>query len=139
MECGNGFPEPRARIPRGRSYEVRLHDTAHHTCTPPRILVRPRHADRAVAAYMADQLLPRLAANVALAYRRTNPVNTKVAMTADDMRALRKRLGMTQAQLADALGVDVSTISNYEGARGPYKIPRRAELAVKAVARGWEL
>jgi transcriptional regulator with XRE-family HTH domain len=56
-------------------------------------------------------------------------------MTADDLRALRKRLGMTQAQLAEALGLTVGTISNYEGARGPYEIPRVVELACEALAQ----
>jgi transcriptional regulator with XRE-family HTH domain len=55
-------------------------------------------------------------------------------MTADEFRALRKRLGMTQAQLADALDIDVSSISNYEGTRGPYKIPRVVELACGMLA-----
>jgi DNA-binding XRE family transcriptional regulator len=51
-------------------------------------------------------------------------------MTADELRALRKRLGMTQAQLAEALGKTVGSISNYEGARGPYEIPHAIELAL---------
>jgi transcriptional regulator with XRE-family HTH domain len=54
-------------------------------------------------------------------------------MTAADMRALRKRLGMTQAQLAKALDLTVGSISNYEGARGPYAIPRVVELACRAL------
>jgi transcriptional regulator with XRE-family HTH domain len=56
-------------------------------------------------------------------------------MTADDLRALRKRLGMTQWQLAKALGITPSTISNYEGARGDYEIPRVVELACEALAQ----
>jgi len=54
-------------------------------------------------------------------------------MTADDLRALRKRLGMTQVQLAEALDVQPSTIANYEGGRGPYEIPRMVELACEAL------
>jgi transcriptional regulator with XRE-family HTH domain len=54
-------------------------------------------------------------------------------MTSDDLRALRKRLGMTQAQLAAALDLQPSTISNYEGARGPYEIPHVVALACEAL------
>jgi len=54
-------------------------------------------------------------------------------LTADDMRAVRQRLGMTQAQLAAALGLKTSSISNYEGGRGPYEIPRHIELACEAL------
>jgi DNA-binding transcriptional regulator YiaG len=118
-----------------KPHETEFHDTTAGCLPTPSILVRPRHADRTAAAHMADQLLPRVAANVALAYRRTDP------LTAEEFRTLRKRLEMTQAQLAAALGVDVSSISNYEGARGAYKIPRRVELACEtllahAAARG---
>ena len=56
-------------------------------------------------------------------------------MTADELRALRKRLGMTQAQLAEALDLTVGSISNYEGARGEYKIPRVVELACERLAQ----
>ena len=59
-------------------------------------------------------------------------------MTAADLRALRKRLGMTQAQLAEALDLTVGSISNYEGARGPYEIPRVVELACEALAQKTE-
>jgi hypothetical protein len=55
-------------------------------------------------------------------------------MTADDLRALRKRLGMTGAAGA-ALGLQSSTISNYEGARGTYEIPLVVELACETLLR----
>jgi transcriptional regulator with XRE-family HTH domain len=54
-------------------------------------------------------------------------------MTADDLRALRKRLGMTQAQLAAKLDLTVRTIAYYEGGHGPYKIPRVVALACKTL------
>jgi transcriptional regulator with XRE-family HTH domain len=55
-------------------------------------------------------------------------------MTADELRALRKRLGMTQAQLAAALEISTSSISNYEGARYPaLPIPRLVELACQTL------
>lgn len=41
-----------------------------------------------------------------------------------DVRSLRNSLGLTQAQLADAVGVDQSTVSNWENGitpRGPAK------------------
>ncbi len=57
-------------------------------------------------------------------------------MTADELRALRKRLGMTQAQLAAALDLSPSSISNYEGARSPaLPIPRVVALACETLCR----
>jgi transcriptional regulator with XRE-family HTH domain len=56
-------------------------------------------------------------------------------MNAAELRALRKRLGMTREQLADALDLSIDTINNYEGARGPYQIPRVVELAIREVER----
>ncbi len=55
-------------------------------------------------------------------------------MTADELRALRKRLGMTQVQLAEALGLSASSISNYEGARSwGLPIPRVVVLACETL------
>ncbi len=70
-------------------------------------------------------------------------------MTADDFRAIRKHLGMTQEKMARALDVSVSSIHNYEGSRKSgqmimvgdgiripqryYKIPRRIKLACEAL------
>jgi DNA-binding XRE family transcriptional regulator len=45
-----------------------------------------------------------------------------------DLRALRKQLGLTQAELAGALGVTRETISNHE--RGVAPVPRERMLAV---------
>jgi transcriptional regulator with XRE-family HTH domain len=59
-------------------------------------------------------------------------------MTPNDLRALRKRLGMTQVQLAEALDITAGTVANYEGARGPYEIPRVVELACEALYRRFE-
>ena len=69
------------------------------------------------------------------------------AMTADDLRALRKRLAMTQAQPAEALDLSPSTISIYEGARSPpcskSAIPRVVVLACQALVakdqRDWSV
>jgi DNA-binding transcriptional regulator YiaG len=47
-------------------------------------------------------------------------------MTATDLRTLRARLGLTQAQLAEALGVSVRAIENWE--QGLRRIPM---IAVK--------
>lgn len=46
-----------------------------------------------------------------------------------DLRTLRKQLGLTQAQLAAALGVARQTITNHE--RGKTPIPRERMLAVQ--------
>ena len=60
-------------------------------------------------------------------------------MTADELRALRKRLGMTQAQLAAALEISPSSISNYEGGRRPaLPIPRLVELACQTLINNKE-
>lgn len=43
-------------------------------------------------------------------------------MTAEEIRALRKALGLTQRQLADKVGVHESAVSQWErGARKPGK------------------
>jgi transcriptional regulator with XRE-family HTH domain len=65
-------------------------------------------------------------------------------VTAADLRALRKRLGLTQAQLAAALDLSPSTISNYEGGGRPaLPIPRVVELACQALVakdqRDWSV
>ena len=36
-----------------------------------------------------------------------------------DVRAIRAKLGLTQAQLGDAVGVDQSTVSNWENGMPP--------------------
>lgn len=36
-----------------------------------------------------------------------------------DVRAIRAQLGLTQAQLGDAVGVDQSTVSNWENGMSP--------------------
>jgi transcriptional regulator with XRE-family HTH domain len=57
------------------------------------------------------------------------------SVTGIDMKVVRVRLGMTQRQLAEALGISPSQIANYErgftrGAdRRPAPIPRAIELA----------
>ena len=55
-------------------------------------------------------------------------------MTPDEFRALRKRLGLTQAQLAApaALGMSRDQILRYETGRAP--IPRVVELAIHHLA-----
>jgi transcriptional regulator with XRE-family HTH domain len=59
-------------------------------------------------------------------------------VTGTDMRVLRAKLGLTQARLADALGLSVSQIGQYErgvtgGDRRPVVIPRHIELACEAL------
>lgn len=36
-----------------------------------------------------------------------------------DVKSIRAALGLTQAQLADAVGVDQSTVSNWENGQNP--------------------
>lgn len=59
-------------------------------------------------------------------------------MTGAELKAARKSLGMTQAQLAQALEVSVSQLHNWEHGvnRGHHTVcvvPRRTELAVGAL------
>ena len=49
-------------------------------------------------------------------------------MTGPEFRALRKRLGLTQAQLAAKLDLHHDRISQYE--RGQAPIPRAVEISV---------
>lgn len=51
------------------------------------------------------------------------------------IRERRKVLDMTQQQLADAAGVDRSTIKNLEGARTPKRLP--SSIAAVEQALGW--
>lgn len=62
-------------------------------------------------------------------------------MTPDDMRAWRKRLSLTQAQAAAALGISASQLTNYESGinranKRPAPIPRAIALACGALSHG---
>lgn len=50
-----------------------------------------------------------------------------------DVKAIRAQLGLTQAQLGDAVGVDQSTVSNWENGSPPRGPARK--LLVKLAAR----
>jgi transcriptional regulator with XRE-family HTH domain len=52
-------------------------------------------------------------------------------MDADELKEKRKALEMTQAQLAEALGVNIMTISRWE--RGVRSIPPHLSLALEAI------
>lgn len=57
-------------------------------------------------------------------------------MTAEELRDARRRLGMTQRQLANDLGISLSQFGNYERGRDrqsgrPCPIPRTVEMAVQ--------
>ena len=52
-------------------------------------------------------------------------------MTPTEFRAARKDLGMTQAQLAEALGVSTKTVENIEAGRSDR--PRLYSLALRAL------
>lgn len=53
-------------------------------------------------------------------------------MTPSELRALRSRLGMTQKELAEAVGVCSDTVARWE--RGRHKIPGAVERLVKVLA-----
>lgn len=52
-------------------------------------------------------------------------------MTPADLRAFRKRLGLTQTEAAEAMGLTKQAIYLYESGRNP--IPRLVELACEAI------
>ena len=52
-------------------------------------------------------------------------------MTPSDFRSWRLRLGLTQAQAAEALDMSRAQIANYEA--GEYPSPRTVELACEAL------
>ena len=52
-------------------------------------------------------------------------------MDSSNLKRRRDELGLTQAQLARELDVDVITISRWE--RGVHPIPRYIELALEAI------
>lgn len=54
-------------------------------------------------------------------------------MNPDDLKNRREAMGMTQDQLATALGVDVMTVSRWE--RGIRGIPPFLSLALKTLER----
>jgi transcriptional regulator with XRE-family HTH domain len=53
-------------------------------------------------------------------------------MQGDELKALRKRAGLTQAELGDALDLTGAYVGEME--RGEKKIERRTEMAVKYLA-----
>lgn len=62
-------------------------------------------------------------------------------MTADDFKAWREHMGLSQVKAAEALGISKSSVENYErGARPedgrPVVIPRTVALACAALAFG---
>ena len=57
-------------------------------------------------------------------------------ITGKGVRALRKRLGLTQAQFGKLAGVSVPTVVNWEGAKGKAPIRLKAAIARLQVMRG---
>ena len=55
-------------------------------------------------------------------------------MTPDELKQLQAALGMTNAQLADAIGVSESTIVKLRG--GQHPIRRPIEMAIRALMLG---
>lgn len=55
-----------------------------------------------------------------------------MAMQPEELKALRASVGLTQQQLADALGMSRKMIVEMEGGKSP--IERRTELAARYIA-----
>lgn len=55
-------------------------------------------------------------------------------MTPDDLRAFRNKLGLSQAGLARALGVDVMTVSRWERGAMAIQHPTILRLALERLA-----
>lgn len=66
--------------------------------------------------------------------RKSGPRKILSTMTAADLAALQSRLGMTQAQLADAIGISPRHLANHLSGAAP--IPLTTALACAAVALG---
>jgi transcriptional regulator with XRE-family HTH domain len=58
---------------------------------------------------------------------------TLAAVTPDELRRKRERLGMTQAELAKRLGVTKSTVLRYENGR--ITIPKMLDMAIRDLER----
>ena len=59
-------------------------------------------------------------------------------MTNEEFRAIRKRLGLTQAQLARVLRYEIAlTISTYERNKNPRQIPTHVALLMTAYDEGY--
>ncbi len=59
-------------------------------------------------------------------------------MTPDEFRAIRQRLGLTQAQLAVYLGYgSPMRISEFERETNPRPVPRMLAMVMEALDSGW--
>jgi transcriptional regulator with XRE-family HTH domain len=64
---------------------------------------------------------------------RTMSQRKRTAMTPESLAAWRKALGMTQSELAAALGCSRRALTNWEG--GIYDVPQYIALACAALAK----
>lgn len=55
-------------------------------------------------------------------------------MTADEFKTLQTKMQMQNDEIADALGVSVSTIVKWRGSQ--HQIPKPAQIAIRALAAG---
>jgi len=65
--------------------------------------------------------------------RTANDRKAREAMKPKELIELRSSLDMTQAELAEALDVDVITVSRWE--RGVQRIPEMVRLAIETLRR----
>ena len=74
-----------------------------------------------------------IAGAVAFTVDITGPLANNVFVEPEELKALRTRLKLTQAQLAKKLKVDVATISRWE--RGTRKIHNPEEMALRVIEK----
>ena len=59
--------------------------------------------------------------------------DTKARITAKGMRAMRKKLGLSQSDFGKLIGVSLVTIGNWEKKNGPLKVRDTAKAGILAV------
>lgn len=57
-------------------------------------------------------------------------------MTADEFKTLQAQMGQQNDQIAELLGVSISTVVKWRG--GQHQIPKPAQIAIRALAGSYD-